>query len=313
MSKLSRQDARDVLQALLRAQQCRPRRGRRRHARRRCRPLAQATYGRNKAAPAVAPRTRPQEPEADRRRAGCTSRMRAPATASYCATITCRAIPRRARRGREPRAAGAHPRRRRHLAPLPAAGGGEAGIDRRRELLRAAGLDSGRLAFVVIPFDGVALEKVEAELDAIIAEVAREGRHARGAGPRQVDARGARACSSSDNQVTLARRYGEGVALGRSIADLDAPAEPHAGESLGRHQAGGDRSSCALQRSVTGTLAPPAAAEDPASRQWRPSNDRKGARMRGAIAASARVAGPLGYSSSGLAFGLLACFGPAWR
>jgi len=221
------------------------------------RPLAQATYGRNKAGPALPPRARPQEP----------------------ASLAARRVL------MEDARAGAHVLLRfYHVPSYPSARPGEAesiellagivgGDDTSRmyqrlvasKLASTAGsdyvannLDSGRLSFVVIPSDGVPLEKVEAELDAILAELREKG-VTQDELDRAKSTLEARRVFDSDNQVTLARRYGEGVALGRSIADLDA--------LPGRIQAVGlddiKRVAAELlnaQRSVTGILTPPRAA-----------------------------------------------------
>ena len=124
-------------------------------------------------------------------------------------------------------------------------------------------LDSGRLSFVVVPLDGVAFATAEAELDAVLAEV-----RANGVTQEELDRAKstleARRVFESDNQMTLARRYGEGVALGRSIADLDA--------LPGRIQARtlDDIKRVAAEflvapRSVTGMLTPPKTAAAPAT------------------------------------------------
>jgi zinc protease len=83
------------------------------------------------------------------------------------------------------------------------------------------GLDSGRIAFLVVARSGIALEKVEAQIDSTIAEI-RESGVTQDELDRAKSALKARLVFESDNQLTLARRYGEGVALGRSIADIDA-------------------------------------------------------------------------------------------
>jgi zinc protease len=123
------------------------------------------------------------------------------------------------------------------------------------------GLDGGRMSFVIIPGAGVTLEAVEAELDAIITEV-RENGVTQVELDRAKSALEAQRVFESDNQTTLANRYGRGVALGRSVSDLDAVAgriqaltlddiKRAAGEFLNPHS------------SVTGTLTLPAAANAP--------------------------------------------------
>ncbi len=183
------------------------------------RSLAQATYGRNKAAAAIAPRKRPKEPEpATARRVHLDdARAGAPIVLRYY-----------------------------HVVSYPTARPGDAeslellarilgGDDTSRlyrllvteKLASAAGadyigngLDSGRMAFVILPSTGVTFEKVEAVLDAAIADIRDKGVTQEEL-DRAKSTLEARRVFDSDNQQTLARRYGEGVALGRSIADLD--------------------------------------------------------------------------------------------
>ena len=62
---------------------------------------------------------------------------------------------------------------------------------------------------------------MEAELDAIIADV-RENGVTQEELDRAKSALEAQRVFESDNQTALANRYGQGVALGRSIADIDA-------------------------------------------------------------------------------------------
>jgi len=83
----------------------------------------------------------------------------------------------------------------------------------------AAARDSGRVAFVVIPLEEVALEKVEGILDAVIREVCEKG-------VTEVELERAKSAIEaarvfeSDDQMQLARRYGEGVAFGQSLAQI---------------------------------------------------------------------------------------------
>jgi zinc protease len=60
----------------------------------------------------------------------------------------------------------------------------------------------------------------------------------------------------SDDQTSLARRYGEGVALGRSIADIDAV--PSRIQAIGLDDIKRAANEfLSPERSVTGTLTPP--------------------------------------------------------
>jgi zinc protease len=183
------------------------------------RPLAQATYGRNKSAKAIVPRARPKEPEpvAARRVHLEDARAGSPILLRYY-----------------------------QVPSYPTAGPGDAeslellariiGGDDTSRLYRTLvagkfasaagsdyignGLDGGRMAFVVLPLPDISLEKVEAAVDAVIADIRQTGITQEEL-DRAKSTLEARRVFESDNQMTLARRYGEGVALGRSIADLD--------------------------------------------------------------------------------------------
>src|SRR5262249_14243881 len=113
------------------------------------------------------------------------------------------------------------------------------------------GLDGGKLAFVVIPVPGVTLESAEGALEADIAEVVGNG-VTQAELDRAKSALEARRVFESDNQATLARRYGLGMAVGRSISDIDAVPQRMAERTLD------DIKRAAVeflrpQRSVTGT------------------------------------------------------------
>ena len=117
------------------------------------------------------------------------------------------------------------------------------------------GRDSGRIAFVLIPLEGVSLEKVEAILDAIILEVREKG-------VTQVELDRAKSAFEAvrvfetDDQMQLARRYGEGVTFGQSIANIDELAKRVQTRSLDdiKRVAG---EYLVMERSVTGTLVLP--------------------------------------------------------
>ncbi len=118
-------------------------------------------------------------------------------------------------------------------------------------------LDSGRLAFVLIPLPKFSIEKIEADFDAIIDDVRQKG-----VTPEELEraksSLEARQVFESDNQMTLARRYGEGVALGRSVADLNAVpkrVQEVSLETVKRVAA----EFLVAKRAVTGILKPPAA------------------------------------------------------
>ena len=83
------------------------------------------------------------------------------------------------------------------------------------------GLDGGTISLYGVAADGVPLEKVEAAIDDVLADIVKNG---------VTQAELTRAKSSyladyvydSDNQATLARRYGWNLAVGRTVADVEA-------------------------------------------------------------------------------------------
>ena len=84
-----------------------------------------------------------------------------------------------------------------------------------------SGMDSGRIGLYAIAADGVALDAVEQAIDAVIAEVLDKG-----VTQKELDrARNSYIASyvyGSDSQSRLARRYGWGLANGRTVADIEA-------------------------------------------------------------------------------------------
>jgi len=117
-----------------------------------------------------------------------------------------------------------------------------------------AARDSGKIAFYAVPADGTGLDKVEAELDKVIADV-----RAHGITEAELD----RAKKSyladyiyqSDNQATLARRYGWSLTVGRTVNDIEEWPDRIAKVTLA------DTAKVAakyldIRRSVTGTLEP---------------------------------------------------------
>jgi zinc protease len=83
------------------------------------------------------------------------------------------------------------------------------------------GLNGGSISLYAVAADGVPLPKVEAMIDDVLADVVKNG---------VTDAELVRAKSSyladyiydSDNQATLARRYGWNLAVGRTVADVES-------------------------------------------------------------------------------------------
>ena len=84
-----------------------------------------------------------------------------------------------------------------------------------------SGLDSGQLSVYAVASDGVALEKVEAMTDQVFAEIAKNGVTAAEL-ERAKSTNIADYIYESDNQATLARRYGWNLAVGRTVADIES-------------------------------------------------------------------------------------------
>lgn len=127
---------------------------------------------------------------------------------------------------------------------------------------QGSGLDGGKLSFYAVAADGVGLDRIEAVLDAVLADVKAHGVTA-------AELERARASYlaeyiyQNDNQATLARRYGWGLALGHTVAQIESWPEAIAKVTLD------DIKRVAaehidLRRSVTGTLTPAAPAGEDA-------------------------------------------------
>ena len=220
------------------------------------RPLAEAAYGRNKPNPALKPRVRPQEPKpiAARRlrledaRTGSAILLRYYAVPSYPTSKDGEAE---------------------SLELLGWIIGGDETSRLYRRLVseqiastaggdyQGNGLDGGRMSFLAVPVGGVSMERTEAVLDSVMAEVREKG-----VTQQELDraklALEAKRVFDSDNQATLARRYGEGLTLGRTIAEIDAvPGRIQSRTLEDIKRAAGEFLS--PERSVTGQLVPPAA------------------------------------------------------
>jgi zinc protease len=121
-----------------------------------------------------------------------------------------------------------------------------------------AALDYGKFSLYAVAADGVSLDKVEAEVDAVIAEMREKGVTAAEL-ERAKNSYIADYIYESDNQMTLARRYGWGSAIGRTIAQMESWPDMIAKVTLE------DIKSVVTtylddRRSVTGTLIPTAPA-----------------------------------------------------
>jgi zinc protease len=220
------------------------------------RSLAEATYGRNKPR-GVARRSRPQEPPAVAPRLVrfADPRNSAPLLLRYYRTPSYKT---------------GHPTEAEGLDALAWVIGGDDTSRMYRRLVEGniavtagakydgTGLDGGRMDLVVIPVDGVALEKAEAELDAVIADVRQNGITQDELDQAKATLE-AKRVFESDNQTTLAQRYGQGVAIGRTVTEIDAVPGRIAALTLDDVK----RAAAEFlkpERSVTGLLVPPPAA-----------------------------------------------------
>jgi len=117
-----------------------------------------------------------------------------------------------------------------------------------------SGLDSSRIGVYAVAQDGISLEQVEKAADAIIADVVANG---------ITDDELERAKKNyladyiygNDSQSTLARRYGWGLAMGRSVEDVEAWPE-RLSKVTAEDVLGVARKYFDLKRSVTGYLVP---------------------------------------------------------
>jgi zinc protease len=117
-----------------------------------------------------------------------------------------------------------------------------------------AARDSGKISFYAVPADGMSLDKTEAVLDAVITEVKEKG---------VTEAELERAKKSyladyiyeSDNQASLARRYGWSLAVGRTVKDIEEWPERIAKVTLDDVKRVADKY-LDPRDSVTGTLVP---------------------------------------------------------
>src|SRR5690606_39456644 len=123
--------------------------------------------------------------------------------------------------------------------------------------------DSGKIAFFAVPNDGVPFEKIEALIDEVIADVAKNG---------VTDAEIERAKKAylaeyiyqSDNQASLARRYGWALAVGATIKDVEEWPERLSKVTTGEAKAAAAHLDSL--RPLPGTLHPQAADHPPSPR-----------------------------------------------
>ena len=225
------------------------------------RPLAEATYGKVPANPAVSPeRARPQDPPylAARRveykdpRAGKASLHRYYVVPSYTTAKPgeAEALDLMVKIAAD----GATSRLYKTLVVekriASSAGGSYSG----------SGLDSGTIGLYAIAADGSGLPAIEAAMDAVLKDIRDDGLTA----AELERARSnylAEYVYDIDNQATLARRYGWGLAVGRTVAQIEGWPEAIAKVTLDDVRSVA-RTYLDPRRSVTGYLVPEAAGED---------------------------------------------------
>jgi zinc protease len=116
------------------------------------------------------------------------------------------------------------------------------------------GRDYGKIGLFAVPADGISLDQVEAAIDAVIADVVEKGVTEEEL-TRAKTTYLAEYIYESDNQSTLARRYGWALVVGRTVADVEAWPERIASVTTADlHEAA--RAHFDLRRSVTGRLIP---------------------------------------------------------
>ena len=117
-----------------------------------------------------------------------------------------------------------------------------------------AARDSGKISLYAVPADGVPLDKVEAAIDSVLADI-----RVKGVTQEELD----RAKKSyladyvyeSDNQASLARRYGWSLTIGRTVQDIEEWPDRIAKVALEDLQKVANKH-LDRRRSVTGTLVP---------------------------------------------------------
>ena len=117
-----------------------------------------------------------------------------------------------------------------------------------------SGMDSGKIGVYAVPTEGHTLEQVEAAIDAVLAEVIEKGVTADELA-RAKTGYIAEYIYESDNQATLARRYGWGLVVGRTIAEIESWPDQIAKVTLEDVKKAAERD-LDIRRSVTGRLIP---------------------------------------------------------
>lgn len=131
------------------------------------------------------------------------------------------------------------------------------------------GMDSGKVGIGAVVADGQDIAKVEAALDAVIAEVKANGVTAEEL-ERAKRTYLAEYIYETDNQATLARRYGWGVVLGRSVEKIDSWPRDISAVTLDQIKEAAQKH-LELRRSVTGIMIPVADDDQPAAPKPQPA------------------------------------------
>ena len=119
------------------------------------------------------------------------------------------------------------------------------------------GYDSGKISVYAVANDGVKLETIEAEVDALIAEIA-SGGVTEAELKRTKNSLTAQFIYGLDSQATMARRYGWAAVVGQSVSDVDTWPEEISKISTEQVKKAAQQH-LDLRRSVTGYLIPEAA------------------------------------------------------
>lgn len=126
-----------------------------------------------------------------------------------------------------------------------------------------SGRDSGKIAFFSVPNDGVEFSKIEQLIDGVIAEVAAKGVTQEEL-ERAKKAYLAEYIYQTDNQASLARRYGWALTVGSTVKDIEE--WPERLSKVTADQVKAAVRHLDILRSVTGTLLPEAPDQPPGSR-----------------------------------------------
>lgn len=133
------------------------------------------------------------------------------------------------------------------------------------------GYDSGKISLYGIAADGSDLDAVEAQFEAVIAKVKEDG-VSEAELKRAKSKLMAEYVYGSDSQASLARRYGWGLVVGRTIEDIDAWPE-RIGKVTAEQVKAAANKHLIIDRSVTGRLLPENKDPD-AKRASSPPNDK---------------------------------------